>query len=279
MSDEVRLSIPGDEPGLMELWKSVFGDPEEYIQGFFDKLYDPGSAYLYVHEGRIVSAVYVIKLGDLIRDGRWTPCKVIYAYGTDPVYRGRGYGSQVLKAALDHAATAGVAAVCPAESSLYGYYADQGFQTFFAVSERHCTDVGSPLSGSVTRVTVRGYAALREELLYGRAHIDYDMRTLEYQEHLCSMSGGGLYYVVSDGIRCCAAVELWEGEARIKELIVPSGSQYNAAALVARAVRCDKFTYRAPVRPGDESTPFAMLSGPACEDKPELSPWFGFDFN
>lgn len=276
MSEEIRLSVPGDEPALKALWRGVFGDTEEYIDGFFEKLYTPGMATVCLADGSIVSAAYVLRLGELVTDGRWMPCRVIYAYGTDPDHRGRGFGGRVLRDACARAASGGAAAVCPAEPSLYGYYADFGFSTFFAACERRCTDVGSQLSGSVTRVTVRGYAALREELLHGRVHIDYDMAVLEYQDSLCRASGGGLYYLVSEGRRCCAAVELEDGEAKIRELIVPSGSQYNAAALAARAVRCERFTYRAPVRPGDESAPHAMLSGPV--ERPELAPWFGFDF-
>lgn len=276
MSDESRISVPGDEPGLMELWRRVFGDTDGY---FFDKLYEPGMAAVYVHDGTIVSAAYVIKLGELACDGRWTPCRLIYAWGTDPDLRGRGFGGEVLRKACERATTSGIAAVCPENSPLFGYYGSYGFNTYFHACRRQCTDVGSQLSGSVTRVTVRGYAALREELLHGRTHIDMDIKALEYQEHLCRRSGGGLYYVVSEGIRCCAAVELERDEANIRELVVPTGSQYNAAALVARAVRREKFSYRAPIRPGDEPAPFAMLSGSIPAGKPELAPWLGLVFD
>ncbi len=278
MQDEVRLSVPGDEPGLMELWKRVFGDEDQVIEGFFEKIYAPGMASVYVRQGRIVSAAYVFRLGELVSDGRWTPCRCIYAYATDPEHRGRGYGRRVLEDACGRATTSGATVICPVSPSLFGTYARRGFGTYFSAVERHCTDVGSALSGSVSRVTVRGYAALREELLHGRVHIDFDIRALEYQEQLCRDSGGGLYYVVSEGVRCCAAVELNGEEALIRELIVPSGSQYNAAALVARAVRREKFTYRAPERQGDEAAPFAMLFGFSDPVRPTPAPWLGFSF-
>lgn len=278
MSEELRKSVPGDEPRLKALWREVFGDTEEYIDGFFEKLYTPGMAQVYLVDGEIVSAAYVLKLGEYVAEGSWTPCRVIYAYGTHPAYRGRGFGGRVLEAAVGEATRSGLGAVCPAEPSLFGFYEKYGFKPVFGATVRECTDVGLPLTGSAALVTVRGYAALREELLHGREHIDFDLRALEYQELLCKRSGGGLYYVVSDGVRCCAAVEVEGDRANIRELLVPSGSVYNAAALVSRAVGCPRFSYRTPPRQGDADTPFAMLHTDSVRSPSGLA-WFGFAFD
>lgn len=278
MSDVYRFSVPGDEGRLKSLWKAVFDDEQAYIDGFFDALYEPGTAALCERDGRIVSAAYILRLGDLVRDGRWTPCRVIYAYGTHPDCRRLGIGGKVLGIALEAATKTGPCAICPAEEGLFDYYGRFGFKPCFAVSEQSCTDVGLALTGSVTRVTVRGYAALREELLHGRAHIDFDLKLLAYQEKLCDASGGGLFYVTTEGDRCCAAVEMRDGRAKILELIVPSASRYNAAALVARCLKAQRFTYRTPPRVGDEARPFAMLSAPP-EPENALPAWFGFAFD
>lgn len=278
MAEELRFSVPGDEEQLKELWKSAFGDTDEYIDRFFDTLYAPGAAAVLELDGAIVSAAYVIRLGDLVRDGRWTPCRVIYAYGTHPDFRRCGYGGRVLKMAYEAAARTGFGVICPAESSLFAYYEGFGFSKCFAVCEQKCTDVGLPLTGSVSRVTVREYAALREELLHGRTHIDFDLKALAYQDAVSRASGGGLFHVATEGDRCCAAVEVYDDHAYIRELIAPSAGRYNAAALVARCVKCQGFTYRTPPRLGDESRPFAMLSSPAAMcDVP--APWFGFAFD
>lgn len=278
MNDELRKSLPGDEPQLKRLWREVFGNSEETIDGFFRTLYTPGMAQVYSHEGEIVSAAYVLKLGDFVSEGRWTPCKVIYAYGTREGMRGRGYGGRVLSAAIEEATRSGLGVICPAEPSLFPYYERYGFKPVFGAMVRDCTDVGLPLSGSATHVSIRGYAALREELLHGREHIDYDIRVIEYQEQLCNHSGGGLFYLVAGNVRCCAAVEVEEGRALIRELLVPSGSIYNAAALAARAVSCPRFSYRTPLRQGDTPTPFAMLHTESVMTA-SGSAWFGFAFD
>lgn len=278
MSEMLRFSVPGDEGHLKELWKTVFNDADDYIDSFFDTLYTPGMAALCELGGQIVSAAYVVRIGDLVRGGRWTPCRMIYAFGTHPAFRRRGIGGKVLGMAFDSATRTGPCAICPAGEPLFDFYRRRGFETCFAVSEHACTDVGLALTGSVTRVTVRGYAALREELLHGRTHIDFDLKLLAFEEALCNASGGGLFYVATEGDRCCAAVEIRDGHAVIPELIVPSASRYNAAALVARCVKCQSFTYRTPPRRDDDSRAFAMLSSPREPENEPLA-WFGFAFD
>lgn len=277
MSEELRFSVPGDEEQLKALWKAVFGDTDEYIDRFFKTVYTPGTAAVLSLDGQIVSAAYILKAGDFVRDGRWSPCRVIYAHGTRPDLRRRGYGRRVLEAARD-AAASGFCAVCPGTEPLFGYFGRFGFHDCFAAAEERLTDAGLPLAGSVTRVTVRGYAALREELLHGRTHIDFDVKLLEYLDAICRASGGGLYYIVTGGARCCAAVEVRDGAAFLSELIAPAEVRSDAALLAARCVRCRSLTLRTPPREGDRSRPFAMLSSPdAGSDFP--LPWFGFSLD
>ncbi len=276
MNDETRFSLPGDEPELKTLWRDVFHHSDDVVDLFFEKLYAPGMAAVYIHDGAIVSAAYVLKLGEYMYGGRWTPCRLVYACGTRPEHRGRGFGGHVVDMAVKAATGSGLGVICPPEQSLFPYCEKHGFRPMFGVSVQNCTDVGLPLNGSAALVSVRGYAALREELLHGQSHIDLDLRVLEYRESLCRRTGGGFYYIVSDRVRGCAAAEIDGGTANIIELIVPSGSQYNAAALVARALRCERFAYRAPVRPGDEFVPFAMMVSESPVPSPGTA-WFGPD--
>lgn len=272
--EELRKTVPGDEPELKRLWSDVFGDDRERVDSFFEKLYTPGMARVYLVDGAIVSAAYIVKLGDFISEGTWMPCRIVHALGTHPAFRGRGYGGKVLAAAVEEATRSGLGAVCPTQPSLSPWLEKYGFRPAFGAVTQDCADVELPLNGSAALVTVRGYAALREELLHGREYIDIDLRALEYRERLCRRSGGGLYYVISDGVRCCAAVEREGERALIRELIVPSGSVYNAAALVSRAVGCTRFTYWTPPRQGDAAAPCAMLHVDSRKTPAGLA-WFG----
>ena len=280
MKDELRISLLGDEEELKELWRAVFEDDESSIDAFFDRLYTPGMAVVFVHDERIVSAAYVLELGQFVSEGRLDTCRLVYAFGTRPEYRSMGYGGRVLRFASELAAKDGVAVLCPAERSLFAHYEKFGYRTHFNMSTQSGADIGVAVHGSVTRASLRGYAALREELLSGREHIDFDLKALAYQEHLCVSTGGGLFYVVSDGVRCAAAVEVHDGRAVFRELIVPSGTVYTAAMLVCRALKAREFTYRAPVRPGGEAQPFAMIQGEAPAHVPDTGlAWLGFAFD
>ena len=273
MNDELRFSRPGEEPELKALWREVFQDSLGDADLFFETLYTPGSAAVYIHGGAIVSAAYTLKLGEYVSGGHWTPCRTVYACGTAPAHRGRGFGGQVLELAA-RSDGPGVCAVRPPEPDLFPFCERLGFKPVFGASVQNCTDVGLPLNGSAALVTVRGYAALREELLHGQNHIDLDLKVLDYQEALCRRSGGGLFYLVSDKVRGCAAAEIVDGAALLLELIVPTGSQYNAAALTARALGCRQFSYRAPLRAGDAPAPFALMSSQTPLDAGGTA-WFG----
>lgn len=275
MNSDIRPSVPGDEDGLKALWKTVFGDEDGYINSFFELLYKPGMARVSTDGDRIVSAAHILSLGELTDGDSSLPCSVIYALATLPEYRGQGRGRRVLEDAVK--SSSGPTLIVPAEPSLFDYYKSSGFTAYFNAVELSGPDTGEDLEGSVTHATVRGYAALREELLRGVPHIDLSLPAIAFQERLCGMYGGALCYVVCGHHRCAAAVEVHDGTAVIPELITPSGDRRAAAMLICRAMGVDRFTLRSPVRPGEPASPFAMISPPPPHDTGLA--WFGPAFD
>lgn len=125
VSDRITLrrSLPGDEPGLKKLWKTVFGDTDEFIDAFFETLYEPGEACVALDGGGIVSAGYC--LPGVVAKGR--RCSYIYAMATYPEYRGQGIAAMIGRRLIDDAFAGGaeVVATLPATESLVGWYADK----------------------------------------------------------------------------------------------------------------------------------------------------------
>jgi len=275
----IRPSRPGDEPQLRAIWKTVFGDGDAYIGGWFGRMYAPGDALVCEADGRLVSSAYVAELGGLSAPGAaCVPVCVVYALGTLPEYRGRGAGADVTRAALERCLARGAGVICPAEPSLFGYYAARcGYRDYFGVSEFSAVVPSGAPEGRSARVSAGGYAALRERLLAGRAHIAFFERALAYQEFLCGKRGG-LFRLELAGAECAAAVELSEDgtAALVKELLAPDALLRPAACLAARAAGASRAEVRTPVRPGVPSRPFAMLAGPAPEAD---GAWFGFAFD
>ena len=81
-----RPSRKGDENALKALWREVFGDTDEYIDAFFQNVYQPGMASVIEEDGTVVAAAYAVPFGAV---------RYIFAVATRPKYRGRGYGRAV----------------------------------------------------------------------------------------------------------------------------------------------------------------------------------------
>ena len=85
-----RPSRKGDENALKALWREVFGDTDEYIDAFFQNVYQPSMASVIEEDGTVVAAAYAVPFGAV---------RYIFAVATRPEYRGRGYGRAVVFAA------------------------------------------------------------------------------------------------------------------------------------------------------------------------------------
>lgn len=80
-----RPSLKGDENALKALWREVFGDTDEYIDAFFQNVYQPSMASVIEEDGTVVAAAYAVPFGAV---------RYIFAVATRPEYRGRGYGGR-----------------------------------------------------------------------------------------------------------------------------------------------------------------------------------------
>jgi hypothetical protein len=67
----------------------------------------------------------------------------------------------------------------------------------------------------IERVSAQEYAALREQALRGRAHVELSAALLAFQADLCDLCGGALVRIASG----CAVVERDGAQLLIKELL------------------------------------------------------------
>lgn len=274
----LRYSRPGDEAGLSAIWKTVFGDGDDYISGFLSHMYEPGKAVCAVEDGVTVSMAFALELGTLRVPGQaGVPCGYVYSVATLPEWRGRGLAGRMTVAAAELCERhGGVAAVCPAEPSLFDYYRQNGeFEDFFYICERRFSLPDSARSGGKTvRLSAEEYSKEREKLLSERSHIELSPRAAEYQEYLCLRSGGG-FFGLPDG--AVFAAERAGDTVFIKELLGgDSGSEINAAA----SLPASAYIVRTPDGSGTTVRKFAMLR----DAKRFLGaaggrPWLGFAFD
>ena len=115
-------------PSLLDLWKKVFGDSEEYIRLFFDKAYYDSECFAVIEEDKVVSAFYLLKCS-IKFNGEVYHGRYLYAAATLPDYRGKGLMSELINEALKYGESHNFdfIALVPADDGLYDYYSRFGF--------------------------------------------------------------------------------------------------------------------------------------------------------
>ena len=266
-----REAKPHDEKALKALWKTVFGDEDNYIDGFFAHMYD--RAFLCEDGGKTVSAVHLLNIGEMVCGEETQPATVLYAFATLPEYRGAGIGGKLsdmlLAASEDTFQT-----VCPAEESLFGYYERRyGYTGVFKVFEEK-SEVLPNVEGNIKTVPISAeeYGKLREEFLGNMPHIKFSKRALEYQKFLCTSSGGEMLKFSADGKAGIAAFEVYGGTAVFKEVLCEVDCK-NILLKIASDASADSVIIRKPAQKGAANRSFAMSAKEVREG------YYGFAFD
>ena len=83
------------ESELRSLWKTVFGDEDEYISLFFDNYFNEAEVMGAIEGSRLVSMLFLLPMKVKTME-RSFDAKYIYAVATLPEYRGRGISTKLL---------------------------------------------------------------------------------------------------------------------------------------------------------------------------------------
>lgn len=120
----VALRLGDRERQVRRLWQEVFGDSRAFVDSFLVRYYLPDRCVVRRDGDRVVSMAHIVPMQT---DAGRTA--YIYAVATDPAYRGRGLGRQVVDECVERARGEGfdAAALIPSQDSLKGFYADSGF--------------------------------------------------------------------------------------------------------------------------------------------------------
>ena len=128
----IRFADETTRPQVREIWKTVFGDPDEEAELYFRHKYRDENTLIYMESEKVVASLQMLPY-------LFTFCgmeiPVIYLSGvsTLPEYRKRGYVRQLLIRSFEEAARRDVPLILlvPQEEWLLKFYARYGFaQTF-----------------------------------------------------------------------------------------------------------------------------------------------------
>jgi len=121
----VALHLDDDMRQVIKIWKTCFGDEDEFIHSFMVRYYFKDCAFVQRVDNQIVAMSYLI------------PCNTelgltAYQYGvaTLPEYRQKGLASKLIQSTVDECKKQGFNALflIPAECDLKGFYGHFGYQ-------------------------------------------------------------------------------------------------------------------------------------------------------
>ncbi len=247
---------------LERLWRTCFGDSQEYIRYFFENRYVPENCLVYVDETirRPVAMLHLLNVS-IAEDGGLVPSQYIYAACTRPDYRRQGLMRQLIEAAqkLGFSRKLKYSVTVPAEPRLFRYYARYGFDKCYKnrLVYMDRPDLVFLSKGSIkvpdnTRETMMKlgevYAFRRDMLVDRDGFAIWDQNALRFAVsshehdggHIITLSYGGDY-----GYAFCSEED---GIVRITEFIV---KEHFASALIRRILKsypkAVKFVFRLPV--------------------------------
>lgn len=195
---------------LVELWKEVFGDSEEYIRLFFKNAYYDSLCFAETEGDRVISAFYLlgctVKFQDKSYNGHY-----LYAAATLPEYRGKGLMSKLINEAIDYAGSinSDFIALVPADDGLYDYYGRFGFAEAmykYKVSLDKTSDLSSelkPLSDSEAFGKIRNTADCNM-LVYNKIGSEYAFDCLRFSGTEIYSVSDSAYYAEDEEFFSCS---------------------------------------------------------------------------
>ena len=180
--------------GLKQLWKTVFGDPDSFIETFFDIAFSPDRCRCVEENGKVISALY------------WFDCQYdggklayIYAVATHPDHRGKGLASRLLLQTHSHLKALGYAGcVLKPAKGLFPYYERLGYVTSGFISRFSAEAAGLP--AEIRRLSPAEYGRLRRKHLPDDGIIQEGI-TLDF---LCAFAK---LYASNDALFCVSKEE------------------------------------------------------------------------
>ena len=217
------------KPKLVEMWKLCFGDSDEFIRFYFDKVYQDNNTLVLLSDNSILVASlqilpYQIKIGEKMHNAGY-----ISGAMTHPEHRKKGYMAQLLKAAAEQMKKQGFTFLflIPQEEWLFDFYAKYGYEKAFPLT----TETVHPENIHAESEHVEVYADFEnlplEQIyhLYSDFLVQKENVVLKTKEQFCLMlenlfiDEGCIFYLKENGIALVVEDEDENNAVFIEEIL------------------------------------------------------------
>ena len=279
-------------PRLKQIWQICFGDDAKGTDFVFGNLLCTDQMLVKTDENGQPVAMLNWKLLNFTTDNQPLPGAYIFGVATLPEYRGKGISTALMEKAdeLLRGQGARLACLVPAEKSLFDFYGQRGYDTWFYYKALRVRseDIPKPRAGGALRAAaledlhVRRNAAFGSRALFGSWEAEY----LRYTGMECRFYGGEvLRFFGGDNGGYLVCYPRGNGILIKEAVFAPQDIGLLLAAVDGR-YRAASYELRLPVdfeiygKWASEILPFGMVKWYDSESVNALSrgsaPWFAF---
>ncbi len=171
-----RKAADRDILQLKQMWQSGFGDTQQDIDLFFQKLYPSADTFVCADGDNVQAVAYCLRCSASI-NGENRDARYLYALTSRAEVRNKG----IMTALIDFVKSQleVLLWLTPADERLRQFYAKRGFSSFFSLSEREFTK-GSEVCQKAEKISARHAAELRQKLLSGTDAVTLSASSLDY---------------------------------------------------------------------------------------------------
>lgn len=234
---EIRFAKNTDIPKLKQIWKTCFGDSDEYINFFFDNMFRPENAVVAVNNGEAVGVVHMLDASF-----KETPFKYGYAIGVLPEFRGKSLCEKMHIFIKNYCYNNGyMYGLHPANDKLASFYKSIGLKDMFSLKivEDLCTEKNENFE--ISDASVKEYFKIREN--HFKPLILWDENTISYMKMEAKHFGGFLKKITVDEKQCLLMVKKYGDEITIKETTMSDSELLRTNNFIKKYFNAKKANY------------------------------------
>ena len=231
---------------LKNIWKECFHDSMEFIDYFFDTMFEPKSTVVCTLNNDPIAMVYMLD-NFIIESGNKIPSCYLYAVGTLPKFQKRGY----MKKLISYAEKVAIKnkkkyiTLFPAERNLCSFYERLGYKDFFktkivSLSKQEMCKLSNGCHVTSDNLSIDSIFDIRCKAFNRDGNIYWDKKVFKYAYETNNIYNG-ITLSYGESYAICRRVN---DEVQIIESVLKSEDLCNMLSLIYKKYDADIYTFR-----------------------------------